>query len=126
MKKLMATLLLISSVTASAGIYRTVDKENNCTLYYSQDSEYFKEGTTDKRVSVFPAVSFEKYEGQYNLKGLWSLVPLVYNMQIDEKDVDYFMGHSFHSVCVDGKEIITFEEGRKLLNDRNDWDRIRQ
>lgn len=124
--KLMAFILLFLFTTSSfAEIYKRYDRENHCTLYYSTFSaKYFKEGTSDKRASIAPGLNFERFEGEFNLKGLWSLFPLELDVNLGNK-VKYFMTHEFTHACIseEGEIIHISEPRRRLMNNWNDYDR---
>ncbi|OUR96660.1 hypothetical protein A9Q84_09970 [Halobacteriovorax marinus] len=107
-------------------IYKTHDKENQCDLYFAPTSIFADDiAPTDReKVSITAALNFDKFEGQINLKGLWSLIPLVADLKIKEDKADYFMSHTFHSICLSSdKEIIHDEMARSLFNNWNDYDR---
>lgn len=124
--KLMTFILLFLFTTSSfAEVYKRYDRENDCTLYYSTfSSKYFKKGTTDKRASIFAGLNFERFEGRYNLKGLWSMVPLEEDLDLGNK-IKYYMTHEFTHVCVGSHGEITHisKARRKLMNNWNDYDR---
>lgn len=125
MKLITLLSLLVISTSAFSEVYKRFDTKRDCMLFYSTFSEkYFEQGTTDKRASIAPGLNFEKFEGQYNLKGLWSFVPLVHDVDVEDR-ADFFMTHEFTHACVseEGKIIEISEPRRKLLNNWNDYDR---
>ncbi len=125
MKKLFILSIFILTISnTQASIYERYDIENECTLYYSGFSSFFVEGTRDRRVSIKPALNFDKYKNIYNLKGLWSMMPLVENIKVGDQ-ADYYMKHVFNHACVteDHKILYISEPKRELRSNRNDYDR---
>ena len=126
MKNFILFIALCISAKSFGGIYEIHDNENQCTLLFSQDSAYSKEIDITKleRRSISAAVVFQKLEGKFNVKGLWSFVPLTTDVKLEKESIKEFMSHTFKSVCInEDKEIVHSEKGRKLFNDFNDLDK---
>lgn len=125
MKILLAAVLTIITLgNLHAEVYERYDRKNECTLYYSTFSKFFKEGTNDRRASISPGLNFEKFEGIYSLKGLWSMFPLVRDVEIGP-NVKYLMTHEFTHACITDERKIKYisKSRRKLMNDWNDYDK---
>lgn len=126
MRSLILLVFLCMCVKSFGEIYKTHDQENKCDLYYAPTSIFADDidPADREQVSITAAVSFEKMDDKINLKGLWSLIPLVRDLDIEEGKKSYYMGNAFHSVCLSSdKKIIHDEKSRRLFNNWNDYDR---
>lgn len=125
MRVLMVLVLLTASVKSFGEVYRVQDKENNCELYLSSNSNHLEkyDSLELEKVSSMPALVFQKYNHQVHLKGLWALTTLVDNIDVNSSELKELMGHNFHSICLsDNREIVHMEKGRRLFNSLNDLD----
>ncbi len=79
-----------------------------------------------EKVSSMPALVFQKYNHQINLKGLWAFTTLVDDLAVKDSELEEIMSHNFHSVCLSSnKEIVHLEKKRRLFNDLNNLDQAK-
>lgn len=126
MKKFLIISILILCSNTFAGIYKIYDNEKECTLYFSESSSFSKDIDIQKlkRASVTAALVFQKSDDKFNLKGLWSLVPLITSVNLEQEKEDHFMENTFEAICLSSdKRVIYSEVGRRLFNNLNDLDR---
>ncbi|WP_127714199.1 hypothetical protein [Halobacteriovorax sp. HLS] len=126
MKKFLIISIFVLCSNTFAGIYKIYDNEKECTLYFSESSSFSKDIDIQKlkRTSVSAALVFQKSDDRFNLKGLWSFMPLVLSVNLEEDKEQHFMGSTFESICLSAdKRVIYSEVGRRLFNNLNDLDR---
>ncbi|GEM_PF-4070964 len=125
MRVILLLVFLCICMNSFAEIYKVSDDENGCDLYLSQSSLYiddFDQNSLEK-VSSMPALVFQKSENQFNLKGLWSFVNILNDVNVEGESLEELMGHNFKSVCLTSdKQIIYLEKGRRLFNNLNNLD----
>ena len=126
MKNFILFIFLCISAKSFGGIYKIQDNVKECTLYFAEDSSVSKDVDISKleRQSVTASLMFQKFEGKFNLKGLYSFIPLVREVEIDSDSQHDLMEYTFDSVCLSSdKKVVYFEKSRRLFNSLNDLDR---
>lgn len=125
MRVILILVFLCVCVNSFGEIYKAADHENDCDLYMSTSSLYIQDFDLNEleKVSSMPALVFQKSNGQFNLKGLWSLVTITKQVKTEGESIEELMGHTFNSVCLSTDKSIThLEKGRRLFNNLNNLD----
>lgn len=127
MRALLLLVFLCICAKSFGEVYKVKDIEQNCDLYLAPTSILIENYEVDEleKVSSMPALVFQKYKGEINLKGLWAFTNLVYDLDVDKRDINELLSYNYHSVCLsEDKEIIQLEQSRRLFNDLNNLDKV--